>query len=80
MTPTPEIHAAAAPNVVTFNPFTAPDGTPDTNAAFIFESFEANGSEDLLHGRKREELENTARTLFHSGKRFNFSEVMAATS
>jgi hypothetical protein len=79
MTPTPEIHAAAARNVVTFSPFTAPDGTPDTNVAFIFESFEVNGPEDLFDGHKREELENAARILFHSGERFNFSKVLAAT-
>lgn len=79
MTPPPEIHAATERNVVTFNPFTALDGKPGTNIAFFFESFEVNGSEDLFDGHKLEDLENAARILFHSGKRFNFSEVLAAT-
>lgn len=79
MTPTPEIHAAAERNVVTLNPFTTPDWKPGTNVDFIFESFEVSGPEDLFDGHKREELENAARILFHSGERFNFSKVLAAT-
>lgn len=67
-------------NLVTFNPFSTPLADADAHGSFTFESFDVNGCDELFDGHKREDLESAARILFHSGKRFNFSDVLAATS
>jgi hypothetical protein len=67
-------------NLATFNPFWEPHGTPGAHVSIIFESFNLNGCDDLFDGHKREDMESTARILLSSGKMFNYSEVLAATS
>jgi hypothetical protein len=61
-----------------FNPFWAPNGNPDEHVAFIFESFKVDGGDDFFDQHQRVYLENIARILHHSGKRFNFYDVLVA--
>jgi hypothetical protein len=65
-------------NSVAFNPFWAPHGDPDAHVAFIFESFKVDGGDDFFDQHQRVYLENIARILFYSGKRFNFYDVLVA--
>jgi hypothetical protein len=60
-----------------YNPFWAPHGNPDEHVAFIFESFRME-SHDFFDEHQRVYLENIARVLYHSGKRFNFYDVLVA--
>lgn len=60
-----------------YNPFWAPYGNPDDHVAFIFESFRME-SHDFFDEHQRVYLENIARVLYHSGKRFNFYDVLVA--
>jgi hypothetical protein len=63
---------------VAFNPFWAPHGDPDAHVGFIFESFKVDGGDDFFDQHQRVYLENIARILFYSGKRFNFYDVLVA--
>ena len=63
-------------NSVAFNPFWAPHGDPDAHVSFIFESFKVDGGDDFFDQHQRVYLENIARILFYSGKRFNFYDVL----
>jgi len=65
-------------NSVGFNPFWAPHGNPDAHVAFVFESFKVDGGDDFFDQHQRVYLENIARILFYSGKRFNFYDVLVA--
>ena len=65
-------------NSVGFNPFWSPHGDPDAHVAFIFESFKVDGGDDFFDQHQRVYLENIARILFYSGKRFNFYDVLVA--
>ena len=60
-----------------YNPFWAPDGNPDDHVGFIFESFRMD-RHDFFDEHQRVYLENIARVLFYSGKRFNFHDVLVA--
>jgi len=61
-----------------FNPFWAPNGNPDEHVSFIFESFKVDGGDDFFDQHQRVYLENIARILHHTGKRFNFYDVLVA--
>lgn len=68
----------AHPEISSFyNPFWAPHGEPDEHVAFIFESFDMN-TNGFFDEHQRVYLENIARVLHHSGKRFNFYDVLVA--
>lgn len=57
-----------------YNPFWAPEGNAEDHVGFIFESF--NMEKDFFEGHQRVYLENIARVLHYSGKRFNFHDVL----
>ena len=57
-----------------YNPFWAPQGNAEEHVAFVFESF--NMEKDFFEGHQRVYLENIARVLYYSGKRFNFHDVL----
>jgi hypothetical protein len=57
-----------------YNPFWAPEGNAEEHVAFVFESF--NMEKDFFEGHQRVYLENIARVLHYSGKRFNFTDVL----
>jgi hypothetical protein len=57
-----------------YNPFWAPNGNAEDHVAFVFESF--NMEKDFFEGHQRVYLENIARVLHYSGKRFNFHDVL----
>lgn len=57
-----------------YNPFWAPQGNAEEHVAFVFESF--NMEKDFFEGHQRVYLENIARILHYSGKRFNFHDVL----
>jgi hypothetical protein len=57
-----------------FNPFWAPEGNAEEHVGFVFESF--NMEKDFFEGHQRVYLENIARVLHYSGKRFNFQDVL----
>ena len=57
-----------------YNPFWAPQGNAEEHVAFVFESF--NMEKDFFEGHQRVYLENIARVLHYSGKRFNFHDVL----
>jgi TraM recognition site of TraD and TraG len=57
-----------------YNPFWAPEGNAEDHVGFVFESF--NMEKDFFEGHQRVYLENIARVLHHSGKRFNFHDVL----
>jgi hypothetical protein len=59
---------------VRYNPFWAPKGNAEDHVAFVFESF--NMEKDFFEGHQRVYLENIARVLYYSGKRFNFHDVL----
>jgi hypothetical protein len=57
-----------------YNPFWAPEGNAEDHVGFVFESF--NMEKDFFEGHQRVYLENIARVLHYSGKRFNFHDVL----
>jgi len=57
-----------------YNPFWAPGGNAEEHVGFVFESF--NMEKDFFEGHQRVYLENIARVLHYSGKRFNFHDVL----
>lgn len=57
-----------------YNPFWAPKGNAEEHVAFVFESF--NMEKDFFEGHQRVYLENIARVLHYTGKRFNFTDVL----
>jgi hypothetical protein len=57
-----------------YNPFWAPEGNAEEHVGFVFESF--NMEKDFFEGHQRVYLENIARILHYSGKRFNFHDVL----
>jgi hypothetical protein len=59
-----------------YNPFWAPKGNAEEHVGFVFESF--NMEKDFFEGHQRVYLENIARVLHYSGKRFNFHDVLVA--
>ncbi len=61
---------------VSYNPFWAPDGNYEQHISFIFESFRME--KDFFEGHQRVYLENIARVLHYTGKRFNFHDVLVA--
>lgn len=64
---------------VSFNPFWAPHGNPDEHVAFVFESFKVDGGDaDFFDQHQRAFLENIARVLYYSWKKFNFYDVLVA--
>ena len=65
---------------VAYNPFWNPHGTPDDHVGFIFESFRdsVRNTNAFFDGHQRVYLENIARVLFYSRKRFNFYDVLVA--
>ncbi len=61
---------------VNYNPFWSPDGNYEQHVSFIFESFKME--KDFFEGHQRVYLENIARILHYTGKRFNFHDVLVA--
>src|SRR5260370_34028779 len=59
-----------------YNPFWAPEGNAEEHVGFVFESF--NMEKDFFEGHQRVYLENIARILHYTGKRFNFHDVLVA--
>jgi hypothetical protein len=57
-----------------YNPFWAPQGNAEEHVGFVFESFSME--KDFFEGHQRVYLENIARVLHYSGKRFNFHDVL----
>ncbi len=57
-----------------YNPFWAPEGNAEEHVGFVFESF--NMEKDFFEGHQRVYLENIARVLHYSGKRFNFHDIL----
>ena len=57
-----------------YNPFWAPEGNAEDHVGFVFESFDME--KDFFEGHQRVYLENIARVLHYSGKRFNFHDVL----
>jgi TraM recognition site of TraD and TraG len=57
-----------------YNPFWAPEGNAEEHVAFVFESF--NMENYFFEAHQRVYLENIARVLYYSGKRFNFHDVL----
>src|SRR5580692_3998063 len=57
-----------------YNPFWAPEGNAEEHVGFVFESF--NMEKDFFEGHQRVYLENIARVLYYSGRRFNFHDVL----
>jgi len=57
-----------------YNPFWAPEGNAEEHVGFVFESF--NMEKDFFEGHQRVYLENIARVLHYSSKRFNFHDVL----
>ena len=61
---------------VNYNPFWSKDGNYEEHVSFIFESFKME--KDFFEGHQRVYLENIARVLHYTGKRFNFHDVLVA--
>ena len=59
-----------------YNPFWSEDGNYEDHISFIFESFKME--KDFFEGHQRVYLENIARVLHYTGKRFNFHDVLVA--
>ncbi len=59
-----------------YNPFWSVDGNYEDHISFIFESFKME--KDFFEGHQRVYLENIARILHYTGKRFNFHDVLVA--
>ncbi len=59
-----------------YNPFWSIDGSYEDHISFIFESFKME--KDFFEGHQRVYLENIARILHYTGKRFNFHDVLVA--
>ena len=59
-----------------YNPFWSADGNYEEHISFIFESFHME--KDFFEGHQRVYLENIARVLHYTGKRFNFHDVLVA--
>ena len=59
-----------------YNPFWSADGNYEEHISFIFESFEMD--KDFFEGHQRVYLENIARVLHYTGKRFNFHDILVA--
>ena len=59
-----------------YNPFWSDDGNYEDHISFIFESFKME--KDFFEGHQRVYLENIARILHYTGKRFNFHDVLVA--
>ena len=59
-----------------YNPFWSEDGNYEDHISFIFESFKME--KDFFEGHQRVYLENIARILHYTGKRFNFHDVLVA--
>jgi hypothetical protein len=63
---------------VAFNPFWAPNGNPDEHSGHVFESFKVDGGDDFFDQHQKVYLENIARVLHYTEKRFNFYDVLVA--
>ena len=61
---------------VSYNPFWSKDGNYENQISFIFESFKME--KDFFEGHQRVYLENIARILHYTGKRFNFHDILVA--
>ncbi len=59
-----------------YNPFWSEDGNYEDHISFIFDSFKME--KDFFEGHQRVYLENIARVLHYTGKRFNFHDVLVA--
>jgi len=59
---------------VRYNPFVADEGLYQEHANFVFESFDLK--EDFFHGHQATYLNDLARVLTYTGKRFNIYDVM----
>lgn len=59
---------------VRYNPFVAEEGLYQEHANFVFESFDLK--EDFFHGHQATYLNDLARVLTYTGKRFNIYDVM----
>lgn len=59
-----------------YNPFWSVDDNYEDHISFIFESFKME--KDFFEGHQRVYLENIARILHYTGKRFNFHDVLVA--
>jgi type IV secretory pathway TraG/TraD family ATPase VirD4 len=59
-----------------YNPFWSEDGNYEDHISFIFDSFKME--KDFFEGHQRVYLENIARILHYTGKRFNFHDVLVA--
>jgi hypothetical protein len=64
---------------VRYNPFSAPSDRIDQHVSFVFDSFNRGKSSDsFFDEHQRTYLENIARVLYHTGRRFNFYDVLVA--
>lgn len=64
---------------VSYNPFSAPPDQIDQHVAFIFDSFNRDKSSDsFFDEHQRTYLENITRVMHHTGRRFNFYDVLVA--
>ncbi len=59
-----------------YNPFWSKDGNYENQISFIFDSFKME--KDFFEGHQRVYLENIARILHYTGKRFNFHDILVA--
>src|SRR6266852_2406239 len=59
---------------VRYNPFFSEHGLYQEHANFVFESFDLK--EDFFHGHQATYLSDLVRVLTHTGKRFNFYDVL----
>ena len=64
---------------VSYNPFVASSDRIDQQVAFVFDSFNRGKSSDsFFDEHQRTYLENIARVLYHTGRRFNFYDILVA--
>jgi type IV secretory system conjugative DNA transfer VirD4/TraG family protein len=59
---------------IRYNPFVADDGLYQERANFVFESFDLK--QDFFHGHQATYLNDLARVLTYTGRRFNIYDVM----
>lgn len=65
----------ARPDIsVRYNPFVAHEDSYQEHANFIFQSFDLK--QDFFHGHQATYLNDLVRVLTHTGKRFNFHDVL----
>lgn len=64
---------------VSYNPFSAPSDRIDQHVSFIFESFKREKSSDsFFDEHQRTYLGNITRVMHHTGRLFNFYDVLVA--